>query len=403
MALYKSVKYSKEEKITIAKEMLVKYMPFLGFMSYQLPIYLKEKFKGIAYTDGYNIVLNTKFVECNSVPSIAMILAHELGHIVYKTVFRKAKRNHKIWNIATDFIINGHLDDANNKLKNPLSWNIYIGDKKFHPLLDSTYRNMTAESVYDLFAKKSKIEISAKEVYIIDPETGDISTVNDNEIKASSVIARAYQKAQEEMKRRGACSDCFMEVVKVSLSKQITWKYFLKKTLRTRGFEHQDASRPSRRCLLNRALGISKFYHPRLRASRPQNIAVCIDDSGSIDSKALKMFLGELNNCLRENSGMVAYLYSCDTKVNDIGVFKDRLPEEIAFLGRGGTIFTPALKHMQNLMKKDSELKTLFYFTDGYGDNEEVAKMRLNFKLIWCVTTDVKLPKGINIKIDPYV
>ncbi len=424
-------KLTKEQKIVLSKQRLTAYMPFLGFASYQLPFYIDDKLEGIACTDGFNIMFNAKFLEQNEVPTIAMVMAHEIGHIIYKTVFRRGTRDNYIWNVATDFIINAHLDASNANIGSKFNWNIKVDGKLCSPCLDKKYDNMTAEAVYDLLVKDA--EQMPKSSIVIDPQTGEKQIGDDGdkgngdgdgngdvegdgkgkgegsskdvelEAKANTVITRAYQEALDKGVSRGVGAGCFMEMVEVSLSTQVNWKKYLLKRFKTKGFEQQDISRPSRRCLVNRTLNISKYYYPRLVTQRPANIAVCIDDSGSLDSESLEMFLGEINNCLKTQKDIQVYLYSCDTSVHEIGVFKDKLPTKLGLEGRGGTAFTPALEHMHSLMKKDRELKTLFYFTDGYGDNDQVAKMRLKFKVVWCVTTDEIVPNGVNIKIDPYV
>ena len=106
---------SVRDKIVSAKYVLLSKLPFIGAVSYQVPVVTKSSsdMRGeIAYTNGLEITLNEDYFQKRSFEEFVAIIAHEIGHIVFKSMTRRGNRNHTLWNIATDFVINNMLDTA---------------------------------------------------------------------------------------------------------------------------------------------------------------------------------------------------------------------------------------------------------------------------------------------------
>ena len=117
MATITASKESVRDNIVSAKYVLLGKLPFIGAVIYQVPVICKstEEMEGeIAYTDGYAIAINEDYFAKHTFEELLAILAHEVGHIVLKSMGRRGSRMHNLWNIATDFVINNMLDTAAN-------------------------------------------------------------------------------------------------------------------------------------------------------------------------------------------------------------------------------------------------------------------------------------------------
>jgi len=79
--------------------------PFLG--SHALRLTLKEDLTvATGYTDAKVIGYNPHFVEQLTGPQIDMLFAHEVMHVVLNHPWRRGSRDHTIWNVAGDHVIN---------------------------------------------------------------------------------------------------------------------------------------------------------------------------------------------------------------------------------------------------------------------------------------------------------
>ena len=89
------------------RKMLVKY-PFFG--SVISNITFKET-KGVstAATNGEVIVYNEDFMNTLPEKNQVFVLAHEAMHIAFNHIKRGKNKNHEVWNIATDAVINSFL------------------------------------------------------------------------------------------------------------------------------------------------------------------------------------------------------------------------------------------------------------------------------------------------------
>ena len=88
----------------LKRKMLVKY-PFFG--SVVASVDYKEN-RGItnAGTDGKTIYYNPDFLESLSVEQQTFVFTHEVCHIAFNHILRSEGKDHQIWNIATDAVIN---------------------------------------------------------------------------------------------------------------------------------------------------------------------------------------------------------------------------------------------------------------------------------------------------------
>ena len=91
----------------LKRKMLVKY-PFFGSVVASVS-YKENNNIPTAGTDGKIIYYNPKYLEGLSVEEQTFVFAHEVCHIAFNHILRSEGKNSRIWNIATDAVINQFL------------------------------------------------------------------------------------------------------------------------------------------------------------------------------------------------------------------------------------------------------------------------------------------------------
>ena len=91
----------------LKRKMLVKY-PFFGSVVANVD-YKEDKEIPTAGTDGETIYYNPEFLERLSVEEQTFIFAHEVCHIAFNHILRSEGKDQRLWNIATDGVINQFL------------------------------------------------------------------------------------------------------------------------------------------------------------------------------------------------------------------------------------------------------------------------------------------------------
>lgn len=92
---------------SIKRKLLIKYPSFgstIANMEFQ-----EDKTIGTAATDGKVVYYDPKFLEGLSDKQKVFLFAHEICHVKFDHIFRSEGKDKKLWNIATDAVINALL------------------------------------------------------------------------------------------------------------------------------------------------------------------------------------------------------------------------------------------------------------------------------------------------------
>lgn len=92
---------------SIKRRLLVKYPAFGSIIANT--IIVEEERIGTADTNGKKIRYNPTFVENLSRDEQVFLFAHEICHIAFDHIYRSENKIHKLWNTATDAVINALL------------------------------------------------------------------------------------------------------------------------------------------------------------------------------------------------------------------------------------------------------------------------------------------------------
>lgn len=135
---------SAREKISKAKITLMNQQVFFGNLTIHLNPIVVE-FIPTAGIDPYgNLYYNEKWINSLSEEELQGVLCHEVLHEVFDDLERCGYRHQRIWNYAADYANNILLLGNNFKLPNGA-------------LINSQYKNMIKEEIYDKLMKNVKI------------------------------------------------------------------------------------------------------------------------------------------------------------------------------------------------------------------------------------------------------
>ena len=138
-----------QEEIQYIKEQVLAKFPLLGVTMRPLSVVPDDRI-GTAATDGHRIIYSPKFFNTLSDEQKQFVFAHEVMHVAFNHILRSKGRNQRLWNIATDSVINQIL--KNEKL--PITeGGIDIAEAVNH----------SAEEMYEKLLKKKELRDQEKE------------------------------------------------------------------------------------------------------------------------------------------------------------------------------------------------------------------------------------------------
>ncbi|MDL1967517.1 MAG: hypothetical protein LWW97_02960 [Deltaproteobacteria bacterium] len=133
----------------------------LALMNYDIHfLNLDEDITVFRGTDTIYLNKKSKFLKArNNEEAVTFLLLHEICHIMFFHDVRRKQRDHTLWDMATDYMVNGlllylsRLFDENLIKYDPHK--MFSGEEHF--LFDPKYSSMLEEEIYDELAKTSDI------------------------------------------------------------------------------------------------------------------------------------------------------------------------------------------------------------------------------------------------------
>jgi predicted metal-dependent peptidase len=307
---------------------------FLGSLMCSMDIDWNSKIP-TARTDGLSMEINPVWFMALPEMTRATILMHELRHIGYLHILRMEGKDHRKFNRAADYVINLQLKDEN-----------YSFDGA-SPLLDSQYRNMTAEEVYDILPD-APIQPSPggpspqAGCWSNDPADGDMEAPDDP-AKMEDVI-QAVHMAVMAQQRTGHSSkevDAISEMIRKRNQPKVNWKA-----------ELQDFAQDKARAGLNYAKRNRRYNHVILPArgkrGRLMELDFYFDVSGSVSQAMVEQMIAEIAYIHGVLKPKKLNLIQFDTSIRRVQSFTDGTPiNEIDIHGRGGTSLEPVARRLE--------------------------------------------------------
>jgi len=302
-----------------------------------------------AGTDGRHIIYDPNFFEKLTQPQRIGLIAHEVWHVAWGHLTRRGDRDPKIWNYAGDYVINLMLTQQGFILPET-------------DLIDSQYRNMSTEEVYNKLKEKQdaggKLPQSNMIGDILDKKLTE-EEKKDLDDKVADMVSRAKVNTElNSPKEWGNMPSDVKRMFEELLEPQLNWKQILMQYLNEFIKDDYSWQRPNKRYLPN-------LYLPTQYSPTIGDVAIAIDTSGSISDEELKEILSEVEGIRTTFNPTSLRMFGADSCIHD-EYEVDRYTDicSLKFGGGGGTSFHPVL----DKLKKDPP-RLLIYFTDLWAEH----------------------------------
>lgn len=393
---------------------------------------------GVYTKDGeLHLVWNRKFLAGLSADNIKGLLKHEAYHIIFEHTTTRTQEPHVVWNYATDLGINSLIDEKE------LPDGGLIPGKAFAPLTPEQIDQMGQQAA-DRYAKVSaKIASFPKEQtaewyfqkLMEDPEVaesiqsqekmagksltqaladgdvkvdenGDLVDQDGNPVtlvpgsgddhdgwgemsdeqkdQLNGEIQEALRKAVEKCDGSnswGSVGASMRSKLRDMVSREIPWQSVLKRFC---GMSRRADRASSIRRINRKYAGI----HPGAFRDYKANIAVYLDQSGSVSDSDLAMFAAELEGLAKR---VTFTLFNFDTEV-DLKSERELKKNRSVVLDRtrcGGTDFSCVTKHVQSPAGK--KFDGALILTDGYAPDPGICRTKLGWVI--CPTGSLQFEK----------
>lgn len=374
---------NKANKVLMAaKARLILSSPFFGSLICKRPPIVSDSIPTAGVDARGKLYINPKFVAGLTVDEAVFLLAHETMHVVWQHALREGDRNHELWNIAADAVINQLLREER------------IGAFIEGGVDMPQYSGWATEKVYDdLLSEADK----AKAENADNPLAGDVdssgaagmSEGEKREVEAE--VKQALAEAATAAKMTGKLSKGIARMVEAVLAKPLPWFDLLEQYMAGKASQEQSWKRPNRR--------YARMAYLPSTASAPSmgGIVVGIDTSGSVSLDDVRKFLGHINNiCEQVRPEWVKVVY-CDCEVLKVDEFEpDDFPLAASeACGCGGTDMRAVTQWVED---EGLEPDVCIIFTDGYTPYPEAVPC----DTVWAITTGQVAPEecGLTLHVE---
>jgi len=366
-----------ERKVGKAKALLILDHPFFGTAVSKRPIRYTNIIPTAAMSATGQMMMNPEWVEPLTVKNIMFLMAHEAMHYMLAHALRRKHRDHSAWNVACDKVINDTLIEAK------------VGDFIDGGVTLTDARNYASEELYDESDNDAGGGIGQDigDAVDSDGKTLDESQVHQLEAQAKIDAIQSAKAAKATGKLPASIERMIDDMVNVTTP----WHEKLERYMNSKVKDGYSWNRPNRRFI-----GQGVYLPGTDYVSRMGEIVIAVDTSGSLQSEELAYFNAHINRiletCLPEK---VTVLY-CDWDIGgEVEYTPDDLPITLKPVGGGGTSFKPVFKWLDDY---DGEVECLVYFTDGWGDQDEIEEHVVD--TVWLTTDKDNFHFGEVIKFE---
>jgi predicted metal-dependent peptidase len=309
-------------------------------------------------TDGRNLWINKDFWKGIPLDQQVSELVHELFHKILLHNTRRGSRDHYVWNVACDYVINASMrnNGFNFPTTGPGAW-----------LLDMQYDGWLAESVYNDLMKKAKQQqqdsksggkkgqgkpgkgtpgmpqLSPGREDLKDAPGSDHPETRDRiEAEVTAMVDRAVAMAKA-MGNLPAGIEA--NVAQATKAAKEPWYNHLHRYMQSLSISEYNWAKQNRRALMTH-----KCFAPLHYSEALGEIVVAVDTSGSCFQAAQQSnFAMHLNAILAEARPRRVHLIYFDTAVYPgVEVEAGELDIDLHPRGGGGTSFVPIFEYIKN-------------------------------------------------------
>lgn len=390
-----------ELRLQRAKVQIHKRYPFFYLVLSRLKTVPTIDMPTMAVDDNGNIYINPNFTmnELSFEETIG-VLVHEAFHHVNLTFYRGKNKNHNLWNIATDYIMNRDILEMGGALPSLGLIPKKYGDKWIIPdMKNLDITDMTSEQLYieleskqdelkkliDKMSKKQEeldkhiepgqepqpMEVpSDDDVYKPNdgknPQTGKPMTSEEKATKQKSEIAAISERIRRHETGAGTSQIPRSFDINKLLAPKVNWRLILKNFISKSKSTEYSWKRPSKR---STAAG---YYGPSLKPviNEAVDLVIAVDTSGSIPEKTVHTFIKSVLDINRQFKTNIRMLFYNDNVYAELLINDKKSDNQIISelnkikLTAGGNNEPAIKKYLAD--KKITKLQGFLLFTDGH-------------------------------------
>ena len=328
---------------------------------------------GVTVQDGsYALYWNPEFLASLSNRKIMGLLRHECYHLIFKHCTTRSQKPHQMWNIATDLAINSIIDASDlpdgglipgialkgmDKITDPAQKDVWV---RLSELIKGFPRDMSSEWYMEKLKNDEELQDAMDKV----PDDGGGSGsgscgmpgMDDHEGWGEGLSSEAKDKLEGELKdilgkatkeadQRNGWGSVPSEMrgrIRSMVSGAVDWKNILSQFIGRR----QRAKKSSTHRRINRKY---PYIHPGKKIGHTSNLAVYLDQSGSVSDADIEMFAGVLNSLAKHASFT---FFNFDFSVDESSKFAWKKNKKLPTVNRtrcGGTNFNAVEMHYRKV------------------------------------------------------
>lgn len=355
-----------EKLISKAKIGMLQYPDsvFISTICFSLNTQVTRKVSTAA-TDGKNLLINPEFFEKLNPSERVFLLAHESLHVAYMHMIRKDDKDHKVWNMACDYVINDHLKAAG----------FHMPKGGLH---DRRYKDCSSDIVYTHLMENPREQPQDFEPDLQDPTEGQ----GEEESEAiTQEIQDTVIRANMQVTLSGGNPDQvpseIQRLLADLLKPKVDWKTALARLLKSMSKSDYSFKKFNRKYLAD------EMYFPTLVSEgNLSRVDFAVDVSGSVTPQICTQFCSEIHSVLQHYSPEQIGVIQFGTQVVKTDVVRGtRDLLKLEFVDGGGTLISPVFREFEK-----SSAKALIILTDGHiWHRDEFKKPKGNRPIIWCI------------------
>lgn len=366
------IDHQARERLVTARIGLLLRHAFFGNLATRLQLVNADEWCSTAATDGLKFYYNSRFIMMLTTKEVEFLVGHEVLHIVYDHMGRRAERDPQIWNIAADYAVNADL--KRHKVGQFITTVPCLYEQK--------YDGKPSEEIYDdLMKNAQKINMDQLVDMLLDDhmdsEDGDESDDSDDNKdnkkgkgKRPQMSPEERERARQEIKQAilnaaqsaeaGTLPKGVERLIRQATDPIMPWRELIQTNLTSAIRTDFSWMRPSRRSWHMDAI------MPGMTPGEEIDVDIAIDMSGSISNKQAQAFLGEIGGMMSSFDGYKVHVFCFDTSIYNPADFTSENMDTIDGYepqGGGGTDFDAIFDYLKEAGRVP---KRLIVFTDGY-------------------------------------
>lgn len=321
-----------------------------------------------AGTDGIAVKYSPQFFMegCKNNEQRTGLVFHELGHVVFQHVQRRGERDHKLYNIAGDHVINLLGDDAG----------FTFPDGAY---MDEKYKGWSTEQIYDDLIQDPPPDV---EDFIcdLDPDGGDSPSNEDG--KSTGSLGNTQQQAIDDLLVRGVMAAQAADqpgsipgeirrYVERLINPPIPWDSILRQFMTRFDQSRYNYKTPNRRFFPH-------VFVPKRKSKALGKITMAVDASASVSDEEFATYVAGADAVLKRFKPSSMEFLQFTTRIT--GRAEIKTPRDLAnlkFVGKGGTSVYPVMEYAA-----EEKPAVLLLFSDGHFKE---PKINPGIPVVWII------------------